>query len=493
MSGADIAAGFAAALTLEHLGYAFAGAFLGTLVGVLPGLGPVATIALLLPTTFILPPTGSLIMLAGIYYGAQYGSSTTAILLNVPGEASGAITALAGHKMAQEGRAVEALAAATLASGAAGLLSAIALAVATPALARASLAIGPADVAALTLTALALAIALSGATPARAVAMAGLGGLLGLVGTAGPDGLPRFTFGLQGLSDGVGFTPLVVGLFGVSEALALSRLDPARAARLRITHWWPGYAAIRGWGPPALRGSLVGATIGLMPGATTLFASFAAWSLERRLRRKGDPATDAARRDIAEVAAPEAANNAGAQTGFVAMFGLGLPSNAVTAVLIGAMMIHGLPPGPALMQSQPTLFWTFVGAMLIANLMLVVLNLPLVGLWARLIAIPPLWLVPGIVLVSCAGVLASGGLAFDVALLAVFGAAGYAFRRTGFPLLPLLVGYILAPIFEDHLRRAVAHARGDVWALASQPLAAALFAIALLVLAASAARSFARR
>lgn len=476
MTGADIAAGLAGALTLEHLGYAFAGAFLGTLVGVLPGLGPVATVALLLPTTFYLPATGSLIMLAGIYYGAQYGSSTTAILINVPGEASGAITAVSGHKLAREGRAVEALAVATLASAVAGVLSALVLAVATPALARASLAVGPADVAAMMLLACVLAVALSAAPLARGFAMLGLGGLLGLIGTPGPDGLPRFTFGQRALFDGIGFVPLVVGLFGMSEALALAARGTKDGAVARIERWWPGAAAIRGWAAPALRGSLVGAAIGLVPGATTLVSAFAAWSLEKRISRRAPER----RRDIAGVAAPEAANNASAQTGFVAMFGLGIPSNAVTAVLVGAMMIHGLPPGPALMDREPALFWTFVGSMLIANLMLVVLNLPLVGLWARLVTVPPLWLVPGIVLVSGVGVLASGGLAFDVVLLAVFGGLGYALRRTGFPLLPLLVGFVLAPIFEDHLRRALAHARGDLAAVVSEPIAAGLLAAAAL-------------
>jgi len=488
MTGADIAAGLAAALTVEHLGYAFAGAFLGTLVGVLPGLGPVATIALLLPTTFWLPPTGSLIMLAGIYYGAQYGSSTTAILLNVPGEASGAVTAVSGHKMAREGRAVEALAVATLASAVAGLLSALVLAVATPALARASLAVGPADVAAMMVLACVLAVVLSAAPLARGFAMLGLGGMLGLIGTAGPDGLPRFTFGQRALFDGIGFVPLVVGLFGLSEALGLAARGSGSGAVARITRWWPGAAAIRGWLAPAARGSLVGAALGLVPGATTLVSAFAAWSVEKRVSRDAPDH----RRDIACVAAPEAANNASAQTGFVALFGLGIPSNAVTAVLVGAMMIHGLPPGPALMDREPTLFWTFVGSMLVANLMLVVLNLPLVGLWARLVTVPPLWLVPGIVLVSGVGVIASGGLAFDVVLLAVFGGLGYALRRTGFPLLPLLVGFVLVPIFEDHLRRAIAHARGDIVALAAQPLAAMLVAAAILAVCVGALRRIRR-
>lgn len=443
--------GLLLAFSGEALIYAGLGALLGTFVGVLPGLGPVATIALLLPVSFQMSPSGALILLAGIYYGAQYGSSTTAILVNVPGEASGAVTAIEGHKLARSGRAREALAVAALSSLLAGLIAAVVLAVATPPLAAFALRIGPAETAAVMLGGAALAVLISTEGAARAILMLALGGLIGLIGTAGGDGQPRFSFGLKELRDGISFTPLVVGLFGFSELIALMiRRSDEQVESPR--GWWPGYAAIRGWELPALRGSLVGSLIGLLPGASTLLASFAAYSLERRLKRPGL---------YAGVAAPEAANNAAAQTSFVMLFGLGLPANAATAVLVGAMMLNGLPPGPALFTHSPEMFWTFVGSMVAANLMLVALNLPLIGIWARLVLIPPAILAPAIVLAAGLGILASSGSTFDVLSLMAFGLFGFACRRHGYPLMPLLMGYVLAPLFEDNLRRALAHARGD--------------------------------
>jgi putative tricarboxylic transport membrane protein len=460
-----ILAGLAASLAPQNLVYAGLGALMGTLVGVLPGLGPVATIALLLPVSFHMSPEGALILLAGVYYGAQYGSSTTAILINVPGEASGAVTALDGHRLACEGRAAEALAAAALASLVAGVISALVLALATPPLAAFALRIGPAETAALLLAGAALAITISEGGAAKGLAMLCLGAMLGLVGTAGGDGQPRFSFGIAELRDGIDFTPLVVGLFGFSEVLALMA-RPADAAVASPSRWWPGRAAIRGWLPPALRGAGVGSLVGLLPGATTLFAAFASYALERKLGTAGGD-----RPSLAGVAGPEAANNAAAQSSFVTLFGLGLPANAATAVLIGAMMLHGLPPGPALFAVQPTLFWTFIGSLLVANVMLVALNLPLVGLWARLISIPPVILAPTILVVASLGVLASGGKPFDVLSLAAFGLFGYAARRSGFPLMPLLMGFVVAAPFEDHLRRAITHARGEWLQLLLQPAA----------------------
>jgi putative tricarboxylic transport membrane protein len=450
-------AGVLAAFSPAMLAYAGAGALLGTLVGVIPGLGPVATIALLLPASFHMSPEGAIVMLAGIYYGAQYGSSTTAILLNVPGEASGAITALAGHKLAKEGRAAEALAVSALASLLAGLFAALVLALATPPLTRLSLAIGPADMVALFLLASFLAILLSGADPPRSTFMLALGGLLGLIGTGGSDGQPRFSFGIAELRDGIDFTPLVVGLFGVSEVFLLM----ARRGETRIkapSNWWPGAARLRGWVAPAFRGSVIGSLIGLLPGATTLFAAFAAYLAERRLARGRPVGT------LAEVAAPEAANNAAAQTSFVTLFGLGIPANAATAVLIGAMMLHGLPPGPALFAQKPDVFWTFIGSLVTANLMLVVLNLPLVGIWARLAACPVDILAPTIIIVACLGILGAGGTGFDVVSLGFFGLLGFVCRRAGLPLMPMLLGFVLVAPFEDHLRRAITQARGD-WSL----------------------------
>jgi putative tricarboxylic transport membrane protein len=458
-----VTAGLSASLALHNLLYAALGALVGTLVGVLPGLGPVATIALLLPVSFHMSPEGALILLAGVYYGAQYGSSTTAILINVPGEASGAVTALDGHRLACAGRGAEALAVAALASLVAGLISALVLALATPLLAKLALGIGPAETATLLLAGAVLAVAISDGEKTKAVAMLCLGAMLGLVGTAGGDGQPRFAFGFSELRDGIDFTPLVVGLFGIPEVLALmARSSDAIVAAPR--RWWPGWNAIRGWLPPALRGAGIGSLIGLLPGATTLFAAFTAYALEKKLGTAGGD-TPA----LAGVAGPEAANNAAAQSSFVMLFGLGLPANAATAVLIGAMMLHGLPPGPALFAAQPQLFWTFIGSLVVANVMLVVLNLPLVGIWARLISIPPSILAPAILVVAALGVLAAGGKPFDVLSLAVFGLFGYVARRAGFPLMPVLMGFVISAPFEDHLRRAITHARGDWLAMVQQP------------------------
>lgn len=468
-----ILAGLAGALTIENLAYSFAGALIGTIVGVLPGLGPVATIALLLPVSFHMSPSGALILLAAVYYGAQYGSSTTAILINVPGEASGAVTAIDGHRLAAEGKAREALAVAALASLLAGVVATLVLALATPPLAALSLRIGPSETAALLLFGAMLAVAISDGGALRATVMLCVGALLGLVGTAGGDGQPRFAFGVAELRDGIDFTPLVVGLFGFSEVLMLMSRK-AHGMLPAPRGWWPGLVAIRGWSPPAVRGAAIGSLVGLMPGATTLFASFAAWSAEKRLfGRKASP--------YAGVAAPEAANNAAAQTSFVMLFGLGLPANAATAVLIGAMMLHGLPPGPALMQQNAQLFWSFIGAMLVANVILVILNLPLVGLWARLVTVTPAILAPAILVAASLGILAASGTVFDVLSLAAFGLFGYACRRAGFPLMPLLMGFVIAASFEDHLRRAITHARGDWAALLSEPawLSLAIIASAL--------------
>ncbi len=470
MTSEQIIAGLLLALSPESLLYAGLGALLGTFVGVLPGLGPVATIALLLPVSFHLSPSGALILLAGVYYGAQYGSSTTAILINVPGEASGTVTAIDGHRLAREGRASEALAVAALSSLLAGLIAALILAVATPPLAAFALAIGPTETAAILLGGAFLAVLISSEQVARSVLMLALGGLIGLIGTAGADGLPRFSFGLTELRDGIGFTPLVVGLFGFSELIALMTRRPGDQP-LAPRRWWPGYAAIRGWEMPALRGSLVGSLVGLLPGANTLMASFLAYAVERRRKRPSA---------FGGVAASEAANNAAAQTSFVMLFGLGLPANAATAVLVGAMMLNGLPPGPALFSHSPELFWTFVGSLVVANLMLLVLNLPLVGLWARLVLVPPAVLAPAIILAAGLGILASSGTAFDVLSLMLFGLFGHACRRSGFPLMPMLMGYVIAAPFEDHLRRAITHARGDWGVLAGNPTLLIVLALALL-------------
>jgi putative tricarboxylic transport membrane protein len=431
---------------------AFAGALVGTLVGVLPGIGPAAAMALLLPLTFGMEPSAALVMLSGIYFGSQYGSSTTAILMNLPGEASGVVTAEEGHRMACAGRAGPALAIAALSSFFAGLVAAGVVFALTPFLARVAVAMSPAMIAGVVLAAAVAMIVVSRAGLAKGFAMLLLGVAIGLVGTDFGGGLPRFTFGLSELRDGVGLTPLVVGLFGLGELAARWPQLSAAGRIAPVGRLVPSAAEMRQALVPAVRGTAIGALIGALPGGSTLLASAAAQGVEKRF------AADRARYGagaVSGVAAPEAANNAAAQTGLVPLIGLGLPGNAVMAVMLGALMLHGLPPGPALFQRHPEVFEALIGGMLIANLALLILNLPLVGLWAQILRLPLSWLAPLIVLMSAMGVYAQSRSPFDVGLMALFGLVGFVLSRGGFPLAPVVFGAVLGPLFEDHVRRAL--------------------------------------
>lgn len=475
-----LGAGLGLALDPSNLVLCLAGVALGTLVGVLPGLGPVATIALLLPVTFALPPAGALIMLAGIYYGAQYGSSTTAILLRVPGEASGVVTAQEGHELARQGRAGPALGIAALASLVGGVIAAAVLALLLLPLARFAVAFGPAETAALMLLGIAAAVALSPAPLLAAWALAALGALLGLVGTDVAGGRPRFTFGVPELADGIGFIPLAMGLFGVAELIrALEGGDAGRRVAA-LGSPWPGrgdLAAARG---PALRGGVIGSLIGLLPGASTLLAALAAQAAERgvfrRRRRWGQG-------EMAGVAAPEAANNAAAQTSFAPLLALGLPANAVMAVLAGAMFLQGIAPGPAVVAERPELIGAIIVSMLIGNAMLVALNLPFVGLWAAVLRLPMRLLAAIVMVLSCAGLWASSGSVFDLWLLLGFSLLGWALLRAGLDPTPLLIGFVLAAPFEEALRRALVLARGDWAVFVTEPASALLLALAAAVTA----------
>lgn len=446
---------------------ALTGAALGTLVGVLPGIGPAATMALLLPVSFSMEATSAIVLLCGVYFGSQYGSSTTAILLGIPGEASGVVTAEEGHRMAKDGRAGAALAIAALSSLVAGLLTALFVWAATPLLARLALALSSADIAALVLLAAAAIIAFGVASGARGVAMLLLGVAFGFVGTDFGGGLPRFTFGMPELRDGIGLVPLVVGLFGIGEVLA-NHAGRGSGARLApVGSIWPSRADLGASAAPALRGTVIGTLVGVFPGGNTLLAAIASQALERRV------AADRARYGsgaISGVAGPEAANNAAAQAGLVPLIGLGLPGNPVMAVMLGAFMLHGVPPGPVLFARAPEVFEAIVWGMVIANLALVVLNLPLVGLWVRLLKLPLGVLVPIIVVVSALGTYAQSRAAFDVWLLVGFGALGFLLKKTGFPLAPIVFGAVLGPLFEDNVRRAFLQARGDVLQVAADPL-----------------------
>ncbi len=484
---AMLGGGLGLALAPENLLLCLAGVSLGTLVGVLPGLGPVATIALLLPLTFSLQPAGALIMLAGIYYGAQYGSSTTAILLRVPGEASGVVTAQEGHALARQGRAGPALGIAALASLVGGVIAAVVLALLLAPLARFAIAFGPAETAALMLLGVAAAVALSPTPLLAAWALAALGALLGLVGTDVAGGRPRFTFGIPELADGIGFIPLAMGLFGVAELIRA--LDGGEAARrsLRVGSPWPGRADLAAASGPALRGGVIGSAIGLLPGASTLLAALAAQAAERGLfRRQGRWGQG----EMAGVAAPESANNAAAQTSFAPLLALGLPANAVMAVLAGAMFLQGIAPGPAVVTERPELIGAIIVSMLIGNAMLVALNLPFVGVWAALLRLPMRLLAAVVMVLSCAGLWASSGSVFDLWLLLGFSLLGWALLRAGLEPTPLLMGFVLAAPFEEAMRRALILARGDWGVFVAEPASAALLLAALLVTAFSAVRRY---
>ncbi|MCS6932480.1 MAG: tripartite tricarboxylate transporter permease [Acetobacteraceae bacterium] len=473
-----LARGLWVALEPANLALCLLGALLGTLVGVLPGLGPVTTIALLLPLTFHLPAAGALIMLAGIYYGAQYGSSTTAILLRVPGEASGIVTAQEGHLLARAGRAGPALGVAALASLLAGILAALLLALLLRPLADLAVAFGPAETAALMLLGIAAAVALSPSPLLPAWGLAVFGALLGLVGTDVAGGRPRFTFGVPELADGIGFVPLVIGVFGVAElirALERERGD-LRAAPVRSP--WPKLRDMADAAGPAARGSAIGSVVGLLPGASTLLAALAAQAAERGLfRRKGRWGEG----EMAGVAAPEAANNAASQTAFAPLLALGLPTSAVMAVLAGAMFLQGIAPGPAAIRERPEVIFALIASMLVGNLMLVALNLPLVGLWASLLRLPMRLLAALVMVLCCLGVYASSGAVFDLWLMLGFAVLGWALLRLGLDPSPLVIGFVLAAPFEEAMRRALILGGEDWSVFVSQPVSAALLAMAILV------------
>jgi putative tricarboxylic transport membrane protein len=458
---------------------ALVGAVVGTVVGVLPGIGPAATIALMLPSTFGASPQTALVMLSAVYFGAQYGSSTTAILLNLPGEASGVVTAQQGHRMALDGRAGVALVAAALASLLAGLLTAALIAVSTPQLASLALALGPVDIV-LLVTAATVAVMFAGeGGPRRNAAMLALGALFGLVGADFGGGAPRFTFGVAALRDGIGLVPLMVGLFGLGEVLARWSVHGARGRIAPTGRVRPTSAEWRAGVPAALRGTVVGALVGMLPGGSTLLAALGSAAIERRV------AADRAgygRGTVSGVAGPEAANNAAAQTGWVPLLALGLPGNPVMAVMLGAFLLHGVPPGAVLFERRPEVFEALVVGMVVGNLVLVVLNLPLVGLWIRLLRVPVGVLMPLVVLLAVLGVYAHSRFLFDVWLLLGFGLLGWLLRRAGFGLAPIVFGAVLAPLLEDHLRRAWLLSRGDplVWLQAPTALPLALCATLLL-------------
>jgi putative tricarboxylic transport membrane protein len=479
---ANLATGFATALSISNLAYCFLGVLLGTLVGVLPGLGPVATIAMLLPATFSLPPESALIMLAGIYYGAQYGGSTTAILINLPGEASSVVTTLDGYRMAEQGRAGVALATAAIGSFFAGTIATFVVAFLAPPLAAVALEFQSPEYFALMVLGLVASIVLAQGSLLKALGMVILGLLLGLVGTDVTSGMSRFAFGRPELADGLNFVVVAMGVFGVAEIVRNLEDERTRSILVaQIAGVLPGRDDLRRIIAPIARGTAIGSLLGILPGGGALLASFAAYAFEKKVsRRKAEFGQGA----IEGVAAPESANNAGAQTSFIPMLTLGIPSNPVMALMIGALILQGIRPGPNVMIEQPKLFWGVIVSMWIGNLFLLVLNLPLIGLWVRLLTIPYQLLYPIILVFSAIGVLSLSNAPLDVHLMALFGVLGYVFAKLDCEPAPLLLGFILGPLMEEYLRRAMTLSRGNPMVFLERPISAVMLLAAALALVA---------
>lgn len=487
----NLALGFGEALTLTNLAFCLIGVLLGTLIGVLPGLGPAATIAMLLPTTFALPPSAALIMIAGIYYGAQYGGSTTAILINIPGEATSIMTAVDGHQMALQGRAGIALSTAAIGSFIAGTISTAVIAFGAPVLAEVALSFGPAEYFSLMVAGLVGSVVLASGSILKAIGMIFVGILLGFVGTDTNSGAERFTLGMPELVYGLSFISIAMGMFGIAEII--KNLEDG-ASRTMLTKKVAGLMPSReDWGKiwaPILRGTFLGSALGLLPGGGALLASFASYAVEKRVAH--DP-SEFGKGAIQGVAGPESANNAGAQSAFIPMLTLGIPSNAVLALMVGALMIQGIAPGPQVMSKHPELFWGLIASMWIGNLFLLILNLPLIGLWVKLLTIPYHYLYPAILIFCGIGALSINNQPVDIWIMAIFGIFGYVMHKLDCEPAPLLLGIILGKMVEEYLRRALLISRGDAMVFIERPISALLLLAALVALIAAVIPAFRRK
>jgi putative tricarboxylic transport membrane protein len=475
--------GFGVAVTPTNLGLCLIGTLVGTLIGVLPGIGPLATIAMLLPITFGLPPVGALIMLAGIYYGAQYGGSTTSILINIPGESSSVVTALDGHQMARQGRAGPALAIAAIGSFIAGCFSTILVAALGAPLTSLALLFGPAEYFSLMVLGLVFAVVLAKGSVLKAIAMIMTGLLLSSVGSDIETGQSRMAFDIPELADGIGFVVVAMGVFGYSEIMRnLEQTESRDIVQSKITGLMPTAKDLKDSAGAIARGTILGSILGILPGGGAVIAAFAAYTLEKKIAK--DPSRFG-RGAIEGVASPESANNAAAQTSFIPLLTLGIPPNAVMALMVGAMTIHGIVPGPQVMQKQPELVWGMIASMWIGNLMLIIINLPLVGIWVRLLRVPYRLMFPSIVIFCAIGIYSINNAPVDVILAGAFGLVGYWLIKHDFEPAPLLLGMVLGPLMEENLRRALLISRGDWSVFVTRPLSAVLMAIAasLLVLA----------
>ncbi|HAV75006.1 MULTISPECIES: tripartite tricarboxylate transporter permease [unclassified Limnobacter] len=476
----NLSIGLETAFTLNNLFFCLIGVFLGTAIGVLPGLGPTATIAMLLPITFGLPPVSSLIMLSGIYYGAQYGGSTTAILVNLPGESSSVVTALDGYQMAKQGKAGKALATAAIGSFVAGTFATVLLALFAPPLADIALQFGAAEYFSLMVVGLVASVVLASGSLLQAFGMIVLGLLLGMAGTDVNSGLERYTFDTPYMAEGINFVILAMGMFGLGEIIKNLEEEHLRSAMVsKVQGLMPNKEDFKRMAMPIVRGTGLGSLLGILPGGGAMLASFASYSIEKKISKTPEQFGKGA---IEGVAGPESANNAGAQTSFIPLLTLGIPSNPVMALMIGAMIIQGITPGPAVMTEQPALFWGIIVSMWIGNLFLVVLNLPLIGIWVKMISVPYHFLYPAILVFCCIGAFSLGNKVFDIYLLAGFGVLGYIFSKLKCEPAPLLLGFILGPMMEEYLRRALLLSRGDFSVLVTRPISATMLAIAAIAL-----------
>ncbi len=474
--------GFQNAVTLQNLLYCLTGVSVGTLIGVLPGMGPVATVAMLLPITYALDPSAALIMLAGIYYGAQYGGSTTAVLVNIPGEAAAVVTCIDGHSMAKKGRAGAALGIAAIGSFLAGTFATMLIAAFAPPLTELAFEFGPAEYFSLMVLGLVGAVVLANGSLLKAVCMIFVGLILGLVGSDINSGALRYTFGVDELMDGIDFVAISMGIYGFAEIMKNLEISQTRSlVPVKVESVLPTKEDLKASAGPIARGTLLGSFLGILPGGGALLSSFASYTLEKKLAgERANPPFGAG--NIRGVAGPESANNAGAQTSFIPMLTLGIPSNAVMALMIGAMMIHDITPGPQVMNTDPELFWGLIVSMWIGNLILIVLNLPMISVWVQLLRVPYRWLYPAILAFCCIGVYSINNNVFDVWMTIGFGALGYLFNKLGCESAPLILGFILGPMMEENMRRALLLSRGDMTCFLTSPLSASFLALSVVLL-----------
>ena len=472
--------GFAIALSPAVLVYAFAGCVIGTLVGMLPGVGPLAGISLLLPASYGLSATTAIVMLAGIYYGAMYGGSTTSILMRIPGEAASVMTCIDGYAMTRKGRAGPALAIAAIGSYVAGTVSVVGLMLLAPPLAAFALSFGPPEYVALLLLGLMVLAYMSGGSVPKSLAMAALGLLLGMIGIDPMTGYSRFSYGLVELGDGIGIVPVAVGLFGVSEILLTAgQAETPQVIKPKLRDLLPSRDEWRDAMWPIGRGTFLGFLIGIIPGSAHIISSFVSYAVERRLSKHPEQFGQGA---VAGVAGPESANNAATSGALVPMLALGVPSGPIPAVMMAAMMVHGVSPGPMLIQQQPELFWGVIASMYVGNIVLLILNLPLVGLFVNLLRIPYPLMYPAILVFSVVGVYAVNGSVVDVWIMAVMGALGYLLRKFDFETAPIVLGLVLAPMLEMSLRQSLALSSGSYAVFVTRPIAATMLAIGAVLL-----------